>query len=408
MRRVVITGLEAVTPLGLDWNSTWEAMKDSRSGIESYEKEGISLPIGRIKDFNPACAFSDPRYAKRLDRVISLGLFCAKRAMEDSGLRDLTEEQTDRFSVFIGSGIGGLGTLENQISSMNEKGIRGIGPFFIPSSIVDMCSGFVSMELGLHGSNFAIASACATSNHNIGEAWKNIRHGYSDYCLCGGADATLVDSGIWGFHRMRALSSRDCPAEEASCPFDERRDGFVLSEGSAVLLLEEYEKAKKRGAEIYGEIVGYGATADAYHISNPHPEGKFARKAMEIAIEQAGIPLEKIGYISAHGTSTPVGDLCETKAIKELFKERAKDTPVSSIKSMIGHTLGASGAIEALACLMAFKENVLPPTINLNCPDSECDLDYVSNTAREKSVDYILSNSFGFGGHNSSLLLKKI
>ena len=406
-RRIVITGIGMITPLGKDASSTWEGFKNGRSGITKYDKDYLPLPIGRVEDIDFSPFFKDSRFIKRLDRFNTLGIVAAKMAMKDSGITEISDELAERFGVCVGSGIGGLNTFEEQIFKLNKKGHRALNPFFIPSAIVNICSGFIAMEYNLHGVNFAIGTACATSNHNIGEAWKNIKHGYADCCLAGGAEATLLDSGIGAFNRMKALSSRDCPPEEASCPFDSRRDGFVIAEGAGVVLLEEYDLAKKRGARIYAEIVGYGANADGYHITSPHPEGAFAKRAMEIALEQAKVNPEEVDYISAHGTSTPLGDACETKAIKEIFGFKT-DIPVSSIKSMIGHTLGASGAIEIIACLMSFKDGILPPTINLLSPDSECDLDYIPNTAREKEITYALSNSFGFGGHNSSLLLKKI
>jgi len=331
----------------------------------------------------------------------------AKMSLDDSGL-DLSAIDLDRAGVMIGSGVGGLATMETQVRQMLTKGPDRTSPFMIPMMISNMASGFISMEHGLRGPNMAIVTACATANHCMGEAWRIIKFGDADVMLTGGSEACVVPVGIAGFTAMRALSLRNDEPERASRPFDKDRDGFVMGEGAGVIILEEYEHAKKRGAKIYCELAGYGLTADAYHMSAPMPEGEGAARCMHMAMKHAKINPDEIDYINAHGTSTPIGDMCETKAVKNAFGERAGTVAVSSTKSMTGHLLGAAGAVEMAACVMALRDGILPPTINLDNPDPECDLDYVPNKAREQKVKVAISNSFGFGGHNSSVLIKAI
>jgi 3-oxoacyl-[acyl-carrier-protein] synthase II len=409
-RKVVITGIGALSPLGKDLASTWDGLKNGRSGIGPItllDPEAYPCKIaGEVKDFDPKPFFSNPKDARRADRYTQLGVAASKMALADSGM-DHEKVNGDRIGVMVGSGIGGLATLEREHTVLLNRGPAKVSPFVIPMMISNIASGMISMEYGFGGPNMAIVTACATSNHNIGEAWRMIKFGDADAFLCGGAEATILPMGLAGFSNMRALSTRNDEPQRASRPFDKGRDGFVMGEGAGVLMIEELEHAKARGARIYAELVGYGSSGDAYHMTSPHPEGSGARRCMEMALRHAGMNPEDVDYVNAHGTSTPVGDLAETKAIKKAFGGYANDgLLVSSTKSMTGHLLGAAGGIEIAACLMAIRDGIVPPTINLEDPEDGCDLDYVANEAREAKVTTALSNSFGFGGHNASLLVK--
>lgn len=411
-RRVVITGMGVVSPVGNDLETFWQSLKAGRSGIgriASFDPEKFDCQIaGEARGYDPLPYYKTPKDVRRTDRYTQLAMGAAKMSLDDSGL-DLSATDLDRVGVMIGSGVGGLATMETQVAQMQIKGPDRTSPFMIPMMISNMASGFISMEHGLRGPNMAIVTACATANHCMGEAWRIIKFGDADIILAGGSEACVVPVGIAGFAAMRALSVRNGEPERASRPFDKDRDGFVMGEGAGVIMLEEYGHAKKRGAKIYCELAGYGLTADAYHMSAPSPDGEGAARCMAMAMKHAGMNPEEIDYINAHGTSTPVGDVCETKAMKRAFGEHAKKgLAVSSTKSMTGHLLGAAGAVEMAACVMAMRDGVMPPTINLENPDPECDLDYVPNTAREKKIKAAISNSFGFGGHNSSLLIKAI
>jgi 3-oxoacyl-[acyl-carrier-protein] synthase II len=411
-RRVVITGIGVVSPVGKDLPSFWESLKAGRSGIgriSAFDTEKFDCQIGgEVRGYDPVPYYKTPKDVRRTDRYTQLAMGAAKMSLDDSGL-DLGSVDLDRTGVMIGSGVGGLATMETQVGQMLTKGPNRTSPFMIPMMISNMASGFISMEYGLRGPNMAIVTACATANHCMGEAWRIIKFGDADVMLTGGSEACIVPVGIAGFAAMRALSVRNDEPERASRPFDKDRDGFVMGEGAGVIILEEYEHAKKRGARIYCELTGYGLTADAYHMSAPSPDGEGAARCMAMAMKHAKVNPEEVDYINAHGTSTPVGDVCETKAMKRAFGEHAKKgLAVSSTKSMTGHLLGAAGAVEMAACVMAMRDGVLPPTINLDNPDPECDLDYVPNKAREKKVKIAISNSFGFGGHNSSLLIRAV
>ena len=411
-RRVVITGMGVISPVGNDLDSFWDSLKAGRSGISrftAFDSEKFDSKIaGEVRDFEPAKYFKTPKDVKRTDRYTQLAVAAAKMSLDDSGL-DLSSLDLDRAGVMIGSGVGGLATMEEQVTKMALKGPDRTSPFMIPMMISNMASGFISMEHGLRGPNMAIVTACATANHCMGEAWRIIKFGDADVMVTGGSEACIVPVGIAGFCAMRALSTRNDEPERASRPFDKDRDGFVMGEGAGVIILEEYEHAKKRGAKIYCELAGYGLTADAYHMSAPLPGGEGAARCMHMAMKHAQVNPEQIDYINAHGTSTPVGDICETKAVKMAFGEYARSgLLVSSTKSMTGHLLGAAGAIEMAASVLAMRDGVVPPTINLDNPDPECDLDYVPHKAREKKVKIAISNSFGFGGHNSSVLIKAV
>jgi 3-oxoacyl-[acyl-carrier-protein] synthase II len=411
-RRVVITGIGVLSPVGNDLDTFWESIKAGRSGIgniSAFDTEKFDCKIaGEVRGYDPVPFYKTPKDARRTDRYTQLAVGAAKMSLADSGL-DLASIDLDRAGVMIGSGVGGLTTMETQVGQMLSKGPDRTSPFMIPMMISNMASGFISMEHGLRGPNMAIVTACATANHCMGEAWRIIKFGDADVMLTGGSEACIVQVGIAGFTAMRALSLRNDEPERASRPFDRDRDGFVMGEGAGVLILEEYEHAKKRGAKIYCEVAGYGLTADAYHMSAPMPGGEGAARCMRMAMNHAKVNPEDVDYINAHGTSTPIGDACETKAVKLAFGDHARHgLAVSSTKSMTGHLLGAAGAVEMAACVMAMRDGILPPTINLENPDPECDLDYVPNKAREKKIKVAISNSFGFGGHNSSVLIKAV
>jgi 3-oxoacyl-[acyl-carrier-protein] synthase II len=409
-RRVVITGLGVVTPLGHQLDVFWNNLVAGRCGIDkisSFDATPFDTQIaGEVKNFDPAPAFPSPKEIRRTDRYSQFGIYAGWAALQDSGL-DLEKENRDEIGVIIGSGIGGLATTIEQHNVLLNRGPGRLSPFMIPMLISNMASGLFSMYNNLRGPNFASCSACSTANHAIGEAWRAIKMGDAQVMFAGGAEAAVVSVGIGGFCAMRAMSTRNDNPRHASRPFDKERDGFVMGEGAGVIVLEELEHAKKRGAKIYCEIAGYGNTADAHHITAPAPGGEGAVRCMKMALRTGGLNLEDISYINAHGTSTPVGDIAETQAIKTVFGEHAKRIAVSSTKGATGHMLGAAGAVEMSVCALAIKHGIVPPTINYQTPDPECDLDYVPNIAREMKVNAIINNSFGFGGHNASIAAKK-
>ena len=410
-RRVVITGIGCVSPLGNDLNTTWEGLKAGRSGIATItqlDPEPFDCKIaGEVKNFEADGYFGVPKDARRSDRYVQFAVAGAKMAVEDSGL-DVSKVDPRRFGVMVGSGIGGLATLEREHGTYLNKGPKRVSPFTIPMMISNIASGIISMEFGLKGPNMVIVTACATSNHNIGEAWRIIKFGDADGFICGGAEATILPMGLCGFANMKALSTRNDEPWRASRPFDKNRDGFVMGEGSGVLVIEELEHAKKRGAKIYAELIGYGVSADAYHLSAPSPDGSGPAYAIEMALRHGRKNPSDVDYLNAHATSTGLGDIAETKAIKLAFGDHAKNgLMVSSTKSMTGHMLGAAGGIELIASVMAIKDGIVPPTINIEEQDPECDLDVVPNVAREADVKVAISNSFGFGGHNASVLVSK-
>jgi 3-oxoacyl-[acyl-carrier-protein] synthase II len=360
---------------------------------------------GQVNGFDPGSIVSE-REREQFDRFIQFAIVAAHSAVSDAGL-EIEEIDPTRIGTLIGSGIGGIGTIEQQTGIMIQRGPRRISPHFIPAVITNMASGITAMKLGLKGPNVSVATACATGNHSIGDAFKCIQRGVADVMLAGGTEAAVTPLGMAGFCSMRALSTRNDEPEKASRPFDKERDGFVMAEGSGVVVIEELEHAKKRGAEIYAEVAGYGATADAFHLTAPAPEGEGAQRAMGAALADAGVGAEAVDYVNAHGTSTPVGDVRETEAIKGFFKEHARKLAVSSTKSMVGHLLGAAGGVETIATALIIKNGVIHPTINQEVSDPECDLDYVPNEARESRVQVALSNSLGFGGHNATLLFRR-
>jgi 3-oxoacyl-[acyl-carrier-protein] synthase II len=409
-RRVVITGLGAVTPLGHQIDAFWANLIGGQCGIGKITRfdasEFDSQIAAEVRDFDPLPALPSPKEIRRTDRFAQFAAYAGWQALRDSGL-DLDKVNRDEVGVFIGSGIGGLQTVSEQCKVLLERGPDRLSAFMIPMLILNMGSGLFSMYHKLRGPNLATCSACATSNHALGEAWRTIKMGDAQVIFAGGAEATIIPVGIGGFCAMKALSTRNDDPGHASRPFDKERDGFVMGEGAGVLVLEELEHAKKRGARIYCEIAGYGNTADANHVTAPAPEGEGAARCMRMALRHAGLRPEDISYINAHGTSTPQGDVAETQAIKTVFGEHARKLAVSSTKGATGHMLGAAGAVEMIACAKAIETGIVPPTINYQVPDPECDLDYVPNTARQMTVNAILSNSFGFGGHNASILAKR-
>lgn len=408
MNRVVITGIGAITPIGNNIDDLWNSLINGKSGIDRISRFDVSAYptklAAEVKDFEPT-EYIDKKEAKRMDRFTQFALASAKMALADSGL-DLASEDLDRIGVVYGSGIGGIETLENQQNILREKGPGRVSPFFVPMMIADMAAGLISITFGLKGHNETIVNACASSSNAIGDAFKVIERGDADVIVTGGSEAAITPLAIAGFCSMKAMSTNEDP-KNACRPFDANRDGFIMGEGSATLVLESLDHALKRGAKIYCEIVGYGATADAYHITAPAPLGEGAARAMKLALKDAGIAPDDIDYINAHGTSTEYNDKYETMAIKNVFGEHAYKLKISSTKSMTGHMLGASGAVEAVATILAIKNGIVPPTINYETPDPECDLDYVPNKALKMDVNYALSNSFGFGGHNASLVFKK-
>jgi 3-oxoacyl-[acyl-carrier-protein] synthase II len=409
-RRVVITGLGVVTPLGNQTDVFWRNLVAGQCGIDrisAFDATPFDTQIaGEVKNFDPLPAFPSPKEVRRADRFSQFGVFAAHHALLDSGL-DLDLENRDEIGVIIGSGIGGLATTTEQHTILLKRGPDRLSPFMIPMLISNMASGIFSMYKDLRGPNYATCSACATANHAIGEAWRTIKMGDAQVMFAGGAEATVVPIGIGGFCAMKAMSRRNDDPKRASRPFDKERDGFVMGEGAGVVVLEELERAKKRGAKIYCEIVGYGNTADAHHLTAPAPGGEGAARCMQMALRHARLNPSDISYINAHGTSTVQGDACETLAIKAVFGEYAKKVAISSTKGATGHMLGAAGAVEMSVCALAIQHGIVPPTINYLVPDPECDLDYVPNTARELKVNAVINNSFGFGGHNASIAAKK-
>lgn len=407
-KRVVITGVGAITPLGNDAYTTWENIKQGVSGISlmtRIDTEKFNVKVaGEVKNFTPE-EFMDSKEAKRMARFTQLAIAASKMAVKDAGLQIGEDVDPERVGVWIGSGIGGLDAFEEQHKRFLDKGPKRVSPFIIPMLIPDIASGRVSIELGAKGINNCSVTACASGANSIGDALRVIQNGHADIMIAGGTEAAITDMTVAGFSNMTALSTNPDP-KMASRPFDKNRDGFVIAEGSGVIIMEELEHALARGANIYGELVGYGATGDAHHITTPAPNGEGGQRAMKLAIQDAGISLEQVDYINAHGTSTYYNDLYETMAIKEVFGEHAYKLAVSSTKSMTGHLLGAAGAIEAIFSLLAIQDGIIPPTINYETPDEELDLDYVPNVAKQANVNVVLSNSLGFGGHNATLIFK--
>ncbi len=407
--RVVVTGLGAISPLGADLAQTWGGMKQGKSGIGRITRFDASLNAtqiaGEVPDFDPT-RYMDRKDAKRTARFAQYAIAAAKQAWEQSGL-DITTLKAERVGVFIGSGMGALDVLEEQILTLGAKGPDRVSPFLIPQTIVNMAAGNVAIHLGAKGPNLCQVSACATGGHSIGDAFHRLQRGEVDVMIAGGAESTICSTAIAGFNAAKALSTRNDDPQRASRPFEAERDGFVMGEGAGIVILETLEHAQKRGATILAEIVGYGMTGDAYHITSPGPGGEGLMRAMEMATRDAGIGPEAIGYVNAHGTSTHLNDKTETQAYKAYFGERAAQIPISSTKSMTGHLLGAAGGIEAIATIMALHEGIVPPTINLTTPDPECDLDYVPNQARPHQAEYAMSNNLGFGGQNVSLIFKR-
>ena len=409
-KRIVVTGVGVVSPVGIGIGPFWDKIIAGECGINqisAFDTEGYSCTIaGEVKNFDATEAFPSPKEIRRTDRFAQFGIHAAWQALIDSEL-NLDKANRDRVGAFIGSGIGGLATMEDQHNTLLNRGPGRISPFFIPMMILNMSSGMFSLYHGLRGPNVATCSACATASHAIGEAWRTLVMGDADVMFAGGTEAAVTPTSIGGFAAMKALSTRNEEPQTASSPFDAKRDGFVMGEGAGVVMLEELEHAKARGARIYCELVGYGNTADAHHMTAPAPEGEGGARAMRMALKSAGLNPENISYINAHGTSTPQGDVCETQAIKNVFGSHAKKLSISSTKGATGHMLGAAGAVEMAVCCKAIETNLIPPTINYQNPDPNCDLDYVPNQAREIKVEAIANNSFGFGGHNACLVAKK-
>jgi len=407
--RVVITGLGVISPLGSDLDTFWSNLTAGISGVDRithFDPDGYTTRIAaEVKDFNPA-DYIEKKEARRMDRFTHFALAAASRVIEDAGLK-LEDLDKDRVGVILGSGIGGIGTMEEQHKMLISRGPERVSPFFIPMLIANMGAGQIAITYGLRGHNATVVNACASSNNAIGDAFRLLKQGYADLMITGGAEAPITPLAVAGFCSMRAMSTCNDEPEKASRPFDAHRDGFVIGEGAAMLVLETLDHALARGARIYAEIVGYGCTCDAYHISAPEPGGKGAAGAMRLALQEAGVLCEEVDYINTHGTATPLGDKAETLAIKHVFGDAARRLVVSSTKSMTGHLLGAAGGLEAVACVMVIHDGIVPPTINYEYPDPDCDLDYVPNQARRLPVKMALNNSLGFGGHNVSLLFKK-
>jgi len=413
MHRVVITGMGLVTPLGIGVDENWRALLDGKSGIgpiTQFDCSQYATKIaGEVKDFEPT-RWMDKREVKSLDRFLQLAIAAGALAVEDAGLPKRFEgEAAERAGCYVGAGLGGVHTIEKTYSALLEKGPRhGFSPYFVTGIIVNLAPGQLSIRHNLKGPNMSHVSACSTGAHSIGEAARAIQVGICDVMVAGGAEATISPLGVGGFNAMRALSVRNAEPTKASRPFDKDRDGFVIAEGAGILVLEELEHAKKRGARIYAELLGYGATADAHHITSPAPEGEGAQRCMKMALRDAKLAPDQIGYINAHGTSTKMNDATETKAVKAVFGDHAYKVAISSTKSMTGHTLGAAGGIETAYSVLVVQRGALPPTINRDTPDPECDLDVVPNQAREKRVDRALSNSFGFGGTNATVIVGRV
>lgn len=409
-RRVVVTGMGIVSPLGNDLASSWDGIVNGRSGIgqvDSFDVSAYATRIaGLVRDFDPT-VFVPAKDAKKMDPFIHYGLAASLMALDDSGL-EITEANGERIGAIIGAGIGGIHGIEEQTIRLHEGGPRKVSPFYIPSTIINMLPGQLSIMKGIKGPSFSVVSACATSNHSIGVAMRTIQYGDADMMVAGGAELGSSPTSMAGFCSMKAMSTRNDAPAKASRPWDKERDGFVLGDGAGILILEEYEHAKVRGARIYCELVGFGSSSDAYHMTAPCEDGDGAARCLSAALKDAGLNADQVGYLNAHGTSTPLGDLAETIAIKRAFGDHAYKTMVSSTKSMTGHLLGAAGGVEAVFSAMALHTGIIPPTINLDEPGEGCDLDYVPNVAREKQVDVAVSNGFGFGGTNSSLVFRRI
>lgn len=408
--RVVVTGLGVVSPIGLTVESFWSGLCAGQNGIGPITKFDVTdypaKMAGELKGFKPEDYNIDRKEARRMDDYVQYAVAGSRMAVDDSGI-DLASEDRERIGVIIGSGVGGIMTFERQHTNLITKGPSRVSPFFIPMMIVDMASGQVSIIFGLKGPNYTTVSACSSGGHAIGDAFRILQRGDADVMITGGSEASITPIAVAGFGSMKALSLRNDEPERASRPFDAERDGFVLGEGAGIIILETLDHAKQRGARIYGELAGYGATADAFHMAAPHENGEGAIRSMQIAIEDAGLRPDDIDYINAHGTSTPLNDRIESKAVRAVFGDYAYRLAISSTKSMTGHLLGASGGVEFIASLLSVIHNVVPPTINYEHPDPECDLDYVPNTAQERRVRVALTNSFGFGGHNVTLVVKE-
>ncbi|MEK7735613.1 MAG: beta-ketoacyl-ACP synthase II [Nitrospirota bacterium] len=409
-RRVVVTGVGIITPVGIGVEESWKGLVEGRSGIRKltrFDASAFATQIaGEVEGFNPE-DYIEPKEIKKMDRFIHLAIAASDMAVKDSGLK-ITDSNAERVGVIIGSGMGGLPAIEHYHSVLLEKGPRRITPFFIPMLIINLAGGHVSMKYGAKGPISAVATACATGSHSIGDAFKIIQRGDADAMIAGGTESVITPMGIGGFNAMKALSTRNDEPEKASRPFDADRDGFVMGEGVGIMVLESLEHARSRGARIYAEIAGYGMTADAYHMTSPAPEGEGAARCMAIALKDGGVAPSEVDYINAHGTSTKYGDELESIAIKTVFKGHASKLAVSSTKSMTGHLLGAAGGVEAVVCVLCMRDNIVPPTINLDNPDPQCDLDYVPHKARKMDVNCVMSNSFGFGGTNACLVFKRL
>src|SRR3982751_5124651 len=407
-RRVVITGMGVVTPIGNSLETFWSNLRNGVSGIhtiDAFDTAGYDCKIGgQVRDFDPKLFFKSPKDVRRTDRFTHFAMAAAKMAIADSGIDLDTLKDRERFGVIVSTGIGGLKTLQDQLRILVTKGPGRNSPFTIPMLISNMAGGVISMEFDLRGPNLCIVTACATSNNAIGESWRIIKFGDADIFLAGGSEASIVEIGLAGFSAMKALSTRNDEPQRASRPFDRDRDGFVMGEGAGVVVVEELEHARRRGAKIYCELAGYGLSADAYHMTAPPPDGEGAVRAMRMALAHAKTTPERVDYVNAHATSTGLGDICETRAIKTAFGDHAYKVSISATKSMTGHLLGGAGAVETAACALAIRDGVIPPTINLENPDPECDLDYTANVAKQKKVRIAINNSFGFGGHNATLV----
>ena len=408
-RRVVVTGLGLLCPVGIGVEASWANLTAGKSGIGPVTrfdtKDYPSRIAGEVKDFEPV-DFMPEKLVKRVDPFVRLGLAAAQMAIEDAGL-EIPEDKASRAGVITGCGLGGLGSIEYYRDVLVNKGPKRVSPFFIPMAIPNMASGQISIMCGAKGPNTVVCTACAAGSHAIGDAFKTIQRGAADVMICGGTESVITPLAFAGFSNMKALSTRNEMPERASRPFDKERDGFIIGEGAGILIIEEMNHALERGADIRAEIIGYGLTGDAYHITAPPEDGEGGARCMSMALEDAGLSYRDIDYINAHGTSTPLNDLCETRAIKTVFKDRAKEIPVSSTKSMTGHLLGGAGGVEAIFCIKTIEDGIIPPTINYEIPDPECDLDYVPNRARSQSVDVVMSNSFGFGGTNAVLIFRR-
>ena len=408
-RRVALTGVGLITPIGIGKEAFWSGLMEGRSGVRritSFDPTPFETQIaGEVADFDPT-AFMDRKEVRRNDRFVQFAVAATRLALDDAAF-SITPRNAERVGVIIGSGIGGAKTWEEQHQVLLERGPARVSPFFVPMMIINMAAGIVSIVTGAKGPNVSVVSACATGGHAIGDALRAIQHDEADAMICGGSEAALTPLSLAGLGASKAMSTRNDAPERAVRPFDAQRDGFVLGEGAGILLLEEWERAEQRGARIYAEIVGYGMSADAYHITQPDPEGDGAARAMRIALRDAGLEPGQVDYINAHGTGTPYNDRLETLAIKRVWGAEAGRVPVSSTKSMTSHLLGAAGGVEAIACALAIERGMLPPTINYEFPDPECDLDYVPNTPRAARVDVAMSNAFGFGGHNATLVLRR-